>query len=106
MIEIDAEFISDRIATLRTAMGVSARDMSFSLGQSENYINSIENKRALPSMQMFLYICEYFHIEPKEFFDTENAAPNEYNEAVKKLKRLNRKQLELIIALADEIKPR
>lgn len=103
---IDQDYISNRIAELRMAQNISAREMSLSLGQSPTYINNIENKRALPSMQMFLYICEYFHIEPKDFFDTENAAPNEYNEAVQKLKRLNRKQLELIIALAEEIKPR
>lgn len=103
---IDQDYISNRIAELRTAQNVSAREMSLSLGQSPTYINNIENKRALPSMQMFLYICEYFHIEPKDFFDAENAAPDEYNEAVRKLKRLNRKQLELIIALAEEIKPR
>lgn len=103
---IDQDYISNRITELRTAQNVSAREMSLSLGQSPTYINNIENKRALPSMQMFLYICEYFHIEPKDFFDTENSAPNEYNEALKKLKRLNRKQLDLIIALAEEIKPR
>lgn len=103
---VDTEFIADRIAQLRTAKGVSARDMSLSIGLGENYINHIENKKALPSMQVFFYICEYLQIEPKDFFDDENSAPNEYNEAVKKLKRLNRKQLELVLALADEIKPR
>lgn len=103
---VDIEFIADRIAQLRIAKGVSARDMSLSIGQSENYINHIENKKSLPSMQAFFYICEYLRIEPKDFFDDENGAPNEYNEAVKKLKRLNRKQLELVLALADEIKPR
>ena len=43
--------------------------MSLSLGQSESYINNIENKRALPSMQMFLYICEFLEVEPSEFFN-------------------------------------
>lgn len=63
------EFIQERIARLRTDKNISARDMSLSLGQSESYINNIENKRALPSMQMFLYICEFLEVEPSEFFN-------------------------------------
>ena len=43
----------ERIAELRTQRGVSARDMSLSLGQSESYINKIENRRTLPSMAGF-----------------------------------------------------
>ena len=42
---IDAEFISGRIAKLRTDKNISARDMSLSLGQSQSYINNIENER-------------------------------------------------------------
>ena len=52
-----------RVTDLRLQKGVSARDMSLSLGQSESYINKIENRRTLPSMAGFFYICEYFGIE-------------------------------------------
>ena len=51
-------WVPERIAQLRLQKGVSARDMSLSLGQSESYINKIENRRTLPSMAGFLYICE------------------------------------------------
>ena len=37
------DFVPERIAQLRTKKGVSARDMSLSLGQANNYINNIEN---------------------------------------------------------------
>ena len=37
------EGFSKRLAELRQEKGVSARDMSLSLGQSESYINKIEN---------------------------------------------------------------
>lgn len=40
-----------RISELRIQKGVSARDMSLSLGQSESYINKIENRRTLPSLR-------------------------------------------------------
>lgn len=36
------EFFGQRLAQLRITKGVSARDMSLSLGQSPSYINKIE----------------------------------------------------------------
>ncbi len=62
----------ERLIQLRLKHGVSARDMSLSLGQNSSYINNIENGKALPSMTVFFYICEYFNISPKEFFSYEN----------------------------------
>lgn len=49
------DFVPERLAKLRTQKGVSARDMSLSLGQANNYINNIENKKSLPAMQSFFY---------------------------------------------------
>lgn len=101
---VDTDFISDRIAKLRTDKNISARDMSLSLGQSQSYINNIENKKALPSIQMFLYICEFLGIEPKDFFEEDVASPSTLNEAVAALKSLSPKQLELLTSLAKEMK--
>ena len=69
------EFTQNRIAQLRMQNNVSARDMSLSLGQNDSYINRIENKKALPSLQGLFYICEYFSISPQEFFDEGNVYP-------------------------------
>lgn len=93
-----------RLTELRIGKDVSARDMSLSLGQSENYINAIENKRAFPSMQVFFYICDYFGITPKEFFDFDNTNPNKLTEIVNKLKSLNDEQLNLIETMIDNMK--
>lgn len=101
---IDADFISERIAKLRTEKNISARDMSLSLGQSQSYINNIENRKALPSMQMFLYIYEFLSVEPKDFFEEGMTSPCTLNEAVTTFKSLSPKQLELLIALAKEMK--
>ncbi len=65
----------NRVTQLRIKNNVSARDMSLSLGQSESYINKIENSKSFPSMEMFFYICEYLKISPKEFFDYDNKNP-------------------------------
>lgn len=101
---IDASFISNRIAKLRCEKNISARDMSLSLGQSQSYINDIENKKALPSMQMFLYICDFLGVEPKDFFEEDVASPNTLNEAIATIKSLSPKQLELLISIAKEMK--
>lgn len=101
---IDADFIADRIAALRTAQNISARDMSFSLGQSQSYINNIENKKALPSMQMFLYICEFLKVEPKDFFDESISEPDMASKVIDAIKPLKREQLNILISLAKEMK--
>lgn len=97
------EWIPERLAELRLEKGVSARDMSLSLGQSSSYINKIENKRALPSMSGFLYICEYFGITPKEFFNTEASSPQKCQELAKRLERLNSRQAEHILQIIEDI---
>ena len=55
---MDELFVRQRIAFLRTNMNISARELSLRLGQSEGYINAIENGKSNPSVQMLEYICE------------------------------------------------
>lgn len=93
------EFTQDRIAQLRTQREVSARDMSLSLGQNSSYINQIENKRALPSLQGLFYICEYFGITPQQFFDEETVYPAQLAELIEDLKKLDSGTLEHVSAL-------
>jgi len=64
---------AERLASLRMAKQVSAREMSLSLGQGAGYINNIENGHNLPSMAMFFEICEYLSVTPVEFFNYCNA---------------------------------
>lgn len=98
-----AELFYQRLSELRTNLGVSARDMSLSLGQSESYINKIENRKALPSMQAFFYICDYLHIHPRDFFDEEYLNPAKTDELVKKFNSLSTRQQEHLLALIDDI---
>ena len=88
-----------RLAQLREQKGVSARDMSLSLGQNHSYINNIENGRAMPAMNVFFYICEYLNVTPSEFFETESINPEKVNAIIKDLKKLDDKQLDTISAL-------
>ena len=60
-------FLAERLHKFRKKKNVSAREMSLAIGQNENYINSIENKRSLPSLQTLGTICEYLEISVSEF---------------------------------------
>lgn len=93
-----------RLTDLRIAVGVSARDMSLSLGQSPGYINNIENGVNLPSMSMFFYICDYLKISPQEFFDTTSSNPNKTNQLADLAKDLPQDKLDLVINLIKELK--
>lgn len=97
------DFLPERLARLRTQKDFSARDMSLSMGQADNYINNIENKRSLPSMKSFFYICEYLSITPQEFFDTGNAYPEKLNELLEEAKKLDEDSLAHIIAIVKEM---
>ena len=88
-----------RLAQLREKKGVSARDMSLSIGQNPGYINNIETGKALPSMSGFFYICEYLQLSPKDFFDTDAKNPEKLNELIKHLKKLDDKQLDSIASI-------
>ena len=96
------EFI-DRLVELRTNKGVSARDMSLSIGQSPGYINNIENGINYPSMTVFFYICDYFEITPKEFFDTELTNPQKINELIDAARGLSNEQIETLIVLTKNL---
>ena len=97
------EFTQSRIAKLRALKEVSARDMSLSLGQNNSYINQIENRKALPSLQGLFYICEYLGITPQEFFDLQNPYPEQLSELIEDMKQLDEKSLSHIAGLVKEL---
>lgn len=98
------EFLAGRIAQLRNLKKVSARDMSLSIGQNENYINHIENGKSMPSMQVFFYICEYFGITPKEFFDDGIINPYLVSKVAEDLNNLDDRQIENIHNIIKDLK--
>ena len=97
------EFTQNRITQLRMQKGVSARDMSLSLGQNDSYINRIENKKSLPSLSGLFYICEYFNVTPQQFFDEGNAYPDQLAAVVEDLKKLDAESLSYIAGMAKKL---
>lgn len=88
-----------RLALLREKKGVSARDMSLSMGQNPGYINNIESGKSLPSLSGVFYICDYLGVTTAEFFDTESKNPTKLDSIIKDLKCLDDKQLDTIASL-------
>lgn len=97
------EWFYQRLTALRMEKGVSARDMSLSLGQSESYINKIENRRTMPSMAGFFYICEYFGLTPQAFFDPGLTSPQKAQELQQELGKLTSQQAEHVLQIVRDL---
>ncbi len=97
------ENFARRLAQLRAGKGVSARDMSLSIGQNPGYINTIENGKAFPTMQNFFYICEFLEITPKEFFDTAAPDPAALRRLSELIKQLPPEQISALLTLVEAL---
>lgn len=93
-----------RLAQLREKKGVSARDMSLSMGQNPGYINNIESGKSMPSLCGIFYICEYLGMTPKDFFDIEVQNPSKATDLYRIARELPDEQLEHFIALAKALR--
>lgn len=91
---------SIRLTKLRELRGVSARDMSLSMGQNPGYINNIESGKSMPSLSGVFYICEYLDISPSELFDIEIRNPMKVNELKSLANTLSDEQLNALIMVA------
>ena len=95
------KWFPQRLTQLRAQKGVSARDMSLSIGQNTGYINSIENGKNFPTMKNFFSICEYLHITPQEFFEDGNADPETIRGLVENLKKLDGEQVDALSKIVN-----
>ncbi len=98
------EDFGKRLASLREKKGVSARNMSLSIGQGTSYINGIESGHNLPSMTVFFYICEYLGITPEEFFAEGTSDPGALSPVIEEMKKLKPEQIQLFAALLEQMK--
>lgn len=96
---MDELFVRQRIAFLRTNKKISARELSLRLGQSEGYINAIENGKSNPSVQMLAYICEELGISMSDFYDEDNKYPDLIKDIIKESKRLDKQSLESVLSV-------
>ena len=93
-----------RLVELRMNKGVSAREMSLSIGQAPSYINNIETGVNFPSMTAFFYICDFLGVTPSEFCDMEFTNPIKSRELLEATKGLKNEQLDSLISIAKNLK--
>ena len=104
MIALDEKIFAARLTQLRMKKGVSARDMSLSIGQNPGYIHNIESGKSMPSLTGFFYICDYLGIGPEEFFSRDTEDPRRLKSLIEKLKGLNEHQLQALESVVDELR--
>lgn len=100
---MDYEFVRQRITELRIKKGVSEYQMSLDLGHSRSYIQNISSGRSKPSIEEFLYICEYLNITPRDFFDTSLAEPVLIQKALDGMQQLSDKDLLFLLSMIDRL---
>ena len=100
---MDEKDFAMRLARVREKKGVSARDMSLSIGQNPGYINNIETGKSKPSLDGIFFICDYLGVSPSEFFDINSSNPSRLNAIVEDMKKLNDQQLQIIATLVKDL---
>ena len=102
-VTVFSEKFAKRLVYLRMRKGVSAREMSISLGLANNYINGIENGKSMPSMVMFWAICKYLDITPQEFFDFDNKMPSISRELLEEANRMDNETMQILLQLMRKL---
>ena len=93
---MDKSFVQNRYAIIRNAHNISARKLSFELGQSSEYINQIENGKSMPSIEGLFNFRDYFGITLAEFFDQTINYPIEFREIISELNKLDTIEIKTI----------
>ena len=101
---MDYDFIRQRITDLRIKKGVSEYQMSLDLGHSRSYVQNIASGRSKPSIEEFLYICEYLNVTPRDFFDEGVAEPILIRKALDGMRDLSDKDLLSLLGLIDRLR--
>ena len=100
---MDKDFIGKRITDLRLKEDISEYQLSLDLGKSKSYINNITCGKTLPSLTELLNICDYFNLDVKDFFDTENSDPIVTAEILDMLKKLNKEDLDMVYKIVRRL---
>ena len=96
-------FMADRIGELAKRNNMSDRELSLNLGYGESYINNIVNGINTVSIEGVYYINKYFKNELYYFFDDRIEAPEIFTEYIEMSKKLDRKNLELMLQLVQTL---
>jgi len=100
---VEIDFIARRITELRLKLDISEQKMSQDMGHGRGYVRNITSGHANPSLPEFLYMCEYLGVTPGEFFNEEIEEPILLRRAYEGLKKLDERDLKVLIGLIDRL---
>lgn len=100
---MEYDFIRQRITELRIKKGVSEYQMSLDLGHSRSYMQNIASGRSKPSIEEFLYMCEYLNVTPRDFFDESKEEPILVQKALDGMRTLSDRDLIFLLSMIDRL---
>lgn len=97
------DFLRNRITQLRIEKGLSEYKLSYNLGHSRSFINNITSGKNMLSMSEFFQLCDYFELTPAQFFDDSAKNPQQLQEVINNLKKLDENDFELVHSLIKRL---
>jgi len=98
------QHIRDKIASLCIENDIAESKLSKLMGHSDSYIRGITSGRNMISLGELLYICEYFHITPDEFFRRDRNLPLVKRNIIEDIVALPVEDAEAIAKLIERLK--
>ena len=103
VIDMNEDFVRQRITQLRLKKGVSEYQMSYDLGHSRGYVYNISSGKALPPLKEFFAICDYFEITPQQFFDASTQHPELIQKAIDGMNQLEESDLLMLLGIINRL---
>ena len=101
---INSNEIGKRIAKRRKEVGLKQYELCERADLSDKYISNIERGISLPSLPVFMKICEVLDITPDNLLlgTTKNTSASDYTKFIEsKLTGMNKEQIDLVLNFID-----
>lgn len=101
---INSKEVGRRISLRRKELGLKQCDVCEAADLSDKYLSNIERAVSLPSLPVFMKLCEILQTTPDALLlgTTETAAASDYARHIEnKLEKLNKNQIDLILNFID-----
>ena len=101
---IDSKEVAKRIAKRRKELGLKQCDVCEAADLSDKYLSNIERAISLPSLPVFMKLCEILKTTPDALLlgTTETAPASDYARHIEsKFNNLNRNQIDLVLNFID-----
>lgn len=94
---LDYSIIGRRIAACRRALGLKQVQVCERCDINSNYLSNIERAKSIPSLEVFVRICQALEVTPDELLagTCRGEDGEQWKNVAEKLRGLDKKQLEM-----------